>query len=87
MAHSTDADDPDEISEVQSDSSEIQPTDGAKAISQKGSANIATKAKDITVYSWVILAVLAMTRVAFQCQRSAFSYSYGYSGIGYQFQN
>ena len=38
-------------------------------------------------YSWVVLAILAATRICFQWQRSVFSYSYGYTGIDYQAQN
>lgn len=33
-------------------------------------------------YSWFILAIIVAIRVCFQWQRSIFSYSYGYTGVG-----
>ena len=38
-------------------------------------------------YSWFILAIIAAIRVCFVWQRSIFSYSYGYQGVGDQFKN
>lgn len=36
----------------------------------------------VGLYSWFVLAVLVAIRVIYQWQRSIFSYSYGYKGIG-----
>lgn len=38
--------------------------------------------KEVGLYSWFVLAILVSIRVIYQWQRSIFSYSYGYKGIG-----
>jgi hypothetical protein len=40
--------------------------------------------KKVTTYSWFVLAILVAIRVIYQWQRSIFSYSFGYKGVGLQ---
>ena len=51
------------------------------------SEKLAKKQNTVPVYSWFVLGVLVAIRVIYQWQRSIFSYSYGYKGIGMQALN
>lgn len=41
----------------------------------------------IGAYGWFVMAVILAIRVVYQWQRSIFSYSYGYTGLGFQANN
>ena len=56
------------------DSSELEETDTKKD-------------GKLPMYSWLVLCIILAIRICYQWQRSIFSYTYGYKGIGSQMGN